>query len=180
MIHFDRIGAHAHPSLAISLLSLEFSYVCKTLFVSLFSITLFHSYIAAVCICVFCCFTSQNVSICKTATKWNEYENSDKPVRDAIHFEKRPYQIISIQMNFTNRSKCGSGDVTKELRFIYWESISTHIFICSFWTWKSSQRLKQNIKLLDIDRKFYNRQCNPFDIAKRKRRKFPFASNTID
>lgn len=103
-----------------------------------------------------------------------------QPVRDAIHFEKKPYQIISIQMNFTNRSKCGSGDVTKELRFIYWESISTHIFICSFWTWKSSQRLKQNIKLLDIDRKFYNRQCNPFDIAKRKRRKFPFASNTID
>lgn len=94
--------------------------------------------------------------------------------------KKKPYQIISIQMNFTNRSKCGSGDVTKELRFIYWESISTHIFICSFWTWKSSQRLKQNIKLLDIDRKFYNRQCNPFDIAKRKRRKFHFASNTID
>lgn len=28
------------------------------------------------------------------------------------------------------------------------------------------KRLRKNIKWFDIDRKFYNRQCNPFDIAK--------------
>lgn len=131
-----------------------------------------------------CCFTLQNVSI---------YTNSNKVISHmkicyhiytqicpfVMRFASKKQTLSSIQMNFTSHLKCGSGDVTRELRFILYRfpHIFKFIFLnmtkfatyCDF-LHLSIQRLKQNRKLLDTDRKFYNHQCNPFDIAAKKHR----------
>lgn len=101
------------------------------------------------------------------------------PVCDAFpSMKKNPYQIISIQMNFTRSQKwkwwCHQRApfyiiLYRLPQILLWTCTLRRIYALRAYVFDflSDWDKIQNIKLLDIDRKFYNRPCNPFDIAKK-------------
>lgn len=128
--------SNARTTFTISLLSLEFSYSYAALFVLLFWIILFHSYVACVALHdKMFRFAKQQQSI-KHVWKFSFTFNSrriDIPVRDAFHIEKN--LIKSSVFKWISPIAWNVEVVmSPESPVCYWVSISSHVFIWLFWT----------------------------------------------